>query len=190
MNESAASELFRRLNREVWVLTSAHGTERGGLVATFVNSASIVPEIPRVVAGVAKAHHTWSLIEESGAFALHLLDEAHLDWAWRFGLQSGRDFDKLAGLAWREGLSGSPILDDAPGWLDCRVEARLDTGDRTVYLANVLDAKPIGSQPILTLARMLEHASSEQKAKLRAQMERQGAIDSLAIKAWREGQRK
>ena len=39
------------------------------------------------------------------------------------------------------GPSGSPILGGAAGWLDCRVEARLETGDRTVYLAEVVDAR-------------------------------------------------
>ena len=31
------------------------------------------------------------------------------------------------------------LLTDAPAFLDCRVEARWDTGDRTVYLAEVAD---------------------------------------------------
>ena len=57
---------------------------------------------------------------------------------WRFGLRSGRDADKLAGLSMTTATTGSPILTDALGWLDCRVEARLDTGDRTVYLAEVV----------------------------------------------------
>ncbi len=30
---------------------------------------------------------------------------------------------------------------EAPGWLDCRVEAHFDTGDRAIVLAEVLDAR-------------------------------------------------
>ena len=79
--------------------------------------------MPRVLIGLARQHYTWELVEASGAFALHLMGEEHLEWVWRFGLQSGRDQDKYAGLVFHTAASGSPLLRDALGWLDCRVEA-------------------------------------------------------------------
>jgi flavin reductase (DIM6/NTAB) family NADH-FMN oxidoreductase RutF len=186
MNPLQASEVFRRLDRELWVVTAAAGPKRGGLIATFVSQASIVPQLPRMVVGLARHHHTWQLVEHSRAFALHLLGEEHLDWVERFGMTSGADHDKLAGLAVHVGASGAPILEGALGWLDCRVEAALDTGDRTVYLAEVVDAKAPGDRTILTAKRMLELASPEQKQTLRRQMDDDAAIDARAIKHWRE----
>jgi flavin reductase (DIM6/NTAB) family NADH-FMN oxidoreductase RutF len=185
MNPSAAQELFRATDRELWLVTSRANDRRGGLIATFVNQASIVAEAPRVLVGIAKQHHTWSLVEDSGTFALHLLGEEHLGLVWRFGLESGRDRDKLDGLSTRVGSSGSPIIDEALGWLDCRVEARLDTGDRTVYLAEVLDARPVGPRAILTVRRLLELATDEQRTELRRQMDQDSAVDRAAIDAWR-----
>ena len=111
-------------------MTAAADVNRGGLIATFVSQASIVPELPRVVIGIARQHFTWQLIEQTGAFALHLLGDEHLPWVWRFGLRSGRQGDKLDGIASRAGKTGSPILPDALAWLEARVEGRLDTGDR------------------------------------------------------------
>src|ERR1700722_9361684 len=99
MDFAAASALFGRIDQALWLVTACAGSHRGGLIATFVSKASLVPELPRVLVGLARQHHTCQLIEASGAFGLHLLDEAHLSWVWRFGLQSGRDCDKLAGLA-------------------------------------------------------------------------------------------
>ena len=185
MNLEAASALFRRLDRELWVVTARDGERRGGLIATFVSQASIVPEMPRIVVGLARQHHTWGLIEASGAFALHVLGDAQLDWVWRFGLQSGRDVDKFEGLATRVGASGAPILSEAPGWLDCRVEARLDTGDRTVYLAEVLDAQAPGSLPLLTVSRWIPLIPEDRRRELAEQMRRDSAIDAQAIAAWR-----
>jgi flavin reductase (DIM6/NTAB) family NADH-FMN oxidoreductase RutF len=187
LNPGAASELFRRLDRELWVVTAAAGGRRGGLIATFVGTASIVPDMPRMVVGLAKQHHTWGLIEASGAFGLHLIGEDQLDWVWRFGLQSGRDVDKLDGLATRAGASGAPILTEAPGWLDCRVEARLDTGDRTVYLAAVLDAQAPGPRPFLTVGRLRPLIPDDRRQALEQQMARDIAIDAQAIAAWRRG---
>jgi flavin reductase (DIM6/NTAB) family NADH-FMN oxidoreductase RutF len=140
-----------------------------------------------MILGIARQHHTWTLIEASGAFALHLIGEEQLDWVWRFGLRSGRDCDKLDGLATQVGAAGSPILTGAPGWLDCRVEARLDTGDRTVYLAEVLDAQSPGSEPFLTVSRLRQLVPDDHRRELEEQMTRDGAIDAQAIAAWRRG---
>src|SRR5262245_14940069 len=140
MDATASSTLFAWLDREVWLVTAQAGPRRGGLIATFVNPATIVPEMPRLLVGLAKQHQAWELVETSSALALHLLTEEHLEWVWRFGLESGRDRDKFDGLAVCTGATGSPLLDGAAGWLDCRVEARLDGGDRTVYLAEVVEA--------------------------------------------------
>jgi flavin reductase (DIM6/NTAB) family NADH-FMN oxidoreductase RutF len=181
----SATDLIAPYNREVWVLTAAADGRRGGLVTTFVCEASIVPELPRVLVGIAKQHYTWQLIEASNAFALHLLGEDHLDWVWRFGLRSGRDIDKLAGLATTAGTTGSPILTDALAWIDCRVEARMDIGDRTVYLAEQVSAKLLRSDPCLTARRMLQLAPPERKRELADQMQRDIATDGAAIRAWR-----
>ena len=189
MGSAAASELFRRLDRELWVVTARARARRGGLIATFVSQASIVPHLPRVLVGLDKAHHTWELVEAAGAFGLHLLGEEHLDWVWRFGLRSGRDFDKLAGLATHVGASGTPRLTEAPGWLDCRVEARLDTGDRTVYLAEVLDAQPANFLPFLTVKQMLQLAPADRRRDMEEQLVRDSAVDARAIEAWRRGDR-
>jgi flavin reductase (DIM6/NTAB) family NADH-FMN oxidoreductase RutF len=186
MDETAASTLFAWVDRELWLVTAQAGGRRGGLIATFVNQASIVPELPRVVVGLAKQHQTWELVEASGAFALHLVGEQHLDWVWRFGLESGRDADKFQGLPLRAEATGSPLLDDAIGWLDCRVEARLDTGDRTLYLAEVVQGQVTHFGPPLTLRRLFELAPSERLAELKRQLHTDSYTDADAILAWRQ----
>jgi flavin reductase (DIM6/NTAB) family NADH-FMN oxidoreductase RutF len=180
-----AFELLERLNSELWVVTAKLGERSGGLIATFVSAASIAPECPRVVVGLAKQHATWELVEGSGAFGLHLIDETRVDWVWRFGLQTGRGRKKFDGLAWHEGPSGSPLLDEALAWLDCRVEARMDTGDRTIYLAEVIAARGGGGDPALTVQRMLQLATPEQRQEMKRQRLADGGIDAERIRAWR-----
>jgi flavin reductase (DIM6/NTAB) family NADH-FMN oxidoreductase RutF len=187
MDHARVAEIFDRLNREVWLITAAAGPRRGGLIATFVSPASIVPELPRVVVGLARHHHTHDLVEAGGAFALHLLGEHQLDLVWRFGLRSGRDVDKLADLPCREGSTGVPILEDVPGWLECRVEARLSTGDRTLFLAEVVDGGRGDGWPTLTAPRLRELAPAERLRELREQLHHDAAVDAVAIRDWRRG---
>jgi flavin reductase (DIM6/NTAB) family NADH-FMN oxidoreductase RutF len=206
----AFSEIFDRLDRELWVITARAGERCSGLVATYVSSVSLVPELPRVTIALAKHHFTHELIEASNAFCMHLIGEDQLDWVWRFGIPSGREVDKLRGLATSAAVSGSPILSGALSWLDCRVEARMETGDRTIYLAEVLDAGcgmgeagggDLPSDTVrgqastsaarvqpgtpLTFKRLLELAPADRLREMKLAMDRDVALDRAAILDWR-----
>ena len=181
------NDILRLVDRELWLVTAADQDRMGGLIATFVNQASIVPAAPRMLVGIARQHHTWQLIESSRAFTLHLLDESHLDWVWRFGLQTGHTTDKFAGLDVIRGPAGSPRLAGVVAWLECRVETSMDSGDRTIYLAEVRDARLENATPPLTLKRLLQLAPPERLRELRDGMVRDAAVDGAAIQTWRSG---
>ena len=171
MNVDAFSEMFKSLDRELWLITARAGDRRSGLIATFVSSASLVPSLPRVTVGLAKHHFTHAIVQESGAFCMHLFDEVHIDWVWRFGIGSGRAIDKLSGLATSVSVTGAPVLAGALAWLDCRVESQMDTGDRTVFLAEVLDAHALSERrPSLTFKRLLELAPDDKLRELKLAM--------------------
>jgi flavin reductase (DIM6/NTAB) family NADH-FMN oxidoreductase RutF len=185
MTTAPAEALFARTDRELWLVTSHTGARRGGLIATFVCQASLTPELPRVLVAISKQHHTWELVEHSQTFALHLLGEDQLDLVWRFGLQSGRTTDKFAGLALDIGKTGNPRLDETLGWLDCYVETQLETGDRTIYLAEVVEARQLTPGQPLTMRRLLELAPADKLAQLKELRDRDSQIDAAAIRAWR-----
>ena len=176
--------------RTAWILTARDGEEMSGLVATFVNTASLVPALPRLVTGLARHHYTWDLIRRSRSFAAHVIDEAQSDLIWRFGLASGRQVNKFADLAWRRGQTGSPVLERAMAWLDCAVEAELDIGDRTIYVAAVLDGGVNRAGTPLTANRILEVATPEQRQRMDEDRRRDEQIDAAAMLAWRADPRR
>ncbi len=178
-------EVFGLINREVWIVTSRAGGRSGGLLATWVSAASIDPNQPTVVIGLAPNHFTAELVESSGAFSLHLLGESHLDHVWHFALASGRDIDKFAGLRYRLHSNGSIVLEDCLGWLDCRVIARYDAGDRLYFWADVVEGErrsvgsPLGEKELLNRA-----TESQRAALLSAKRADVSALGPLG-KAWR-----
>lgn len=185
MNAAGIAKLFRQVDREVWLVTAQAGGRRGGLMATCVSQASIVPDLPRVFVGLSRQHYTWELVEASNAFALHLLSDEQIDWVWRFGVQSGRDRDKFPGLGIQQLATGNPLLTDAFGWLDCRVEAKLDGGDRTLYLAEVLDGSLNDSRTPLTVKRLAELAPKDKLQQMDDCRNRDAVLDAPLIRAWR-----
>jgi flavin reductase (DIM6/NTAB) family NADH-FMN oxidoreductase RutF len=182
---TAASTLIAWLDRELWLVTAQDGTRRSGLIATFVNAASIVAELPRMLVSLSRQHRTWELVQASGALALHLLNEQNLEWVWRFGLASGADHDKFAGLPVRQGQTGSPLLDDCVGWMDCRVETSLDVGDRTVYVVQVVESRVHNFATPLTTRRLGELGPADRVAEMKRQRHYDSLLDAEAIHAWR-----
>ena len=108
-------------------------------IAVAIAAASIVPDMPRVLLQIYKTNHSHGMIYDSGAFALNFLRRDQLDLIKSFGFVSGRDQDKLKDVAFRLGETGSPLLDECWGYLDCRVVNAMDGGDMTCFLADVVD---------------------------------------------------
>jgi flavin reductase (DIM6/NTAB) family NADH-FMN oxidoreductase RutF len=186
MNAAQISKVYAQLDPPLWLVTAADGGRRGGLIATTVTQASIVSEMPRQLITIDKRHNTHALIEGSGAFAMHLIDETQLDLVWRFGLQSGRDVDKLAGLQFRTGVTGSPLLPEALAWFDCQVETRMDSGDRTVYLAAVVDGRLERTDPPLTIRRFFDMAPPDKQKIMNEQYDQDARLDAASIQQWRD----
>jgi flavin reductase (DIM6/NTAB) family NADH-FMN oxidoreductase RutF len=186
MDVTQISKVYAQLDPPLWLVTAAHGGRRGGMIATTVTQASIVAEMSRQLITVDKRHNTHALIEGSGAFAMHLIDETQLDLVWRFGLQSGRDVDKLAGLQLLVGATGSPLLPEALAWFDCRVEARMDSGDRAVYLAAVVDGRLGRTDPPLTSRRFFQIAPPDKQKIMDEQYENDARLDAVSIQEWRD----
>ena len=184
---SQAVELFACLSRELWVVTAAAGEMRGGLTATWVSQASIDAERPVVAAAIAVNHHTRSVIDAAGAFAVHLLRSDQGEAAYHFARSTGHEVDKLAGISYQTGTTGSPILEDCLGWIEGRVYDCYDGGDRIYYWADVVAASgpPEGSP--LTDQQWISAAGDQVRAEL-AMLRRQDAEQQRPLlDAWRSG---
>jgi flavin reductase (DIM6/NTAB) family NADH-FMN oxidoreductase RutF len=184
-NPQAIDNVYELLDPPVWLVTAADGSHRGGLIATFAARASIVDSLPRMVLGVAKHHRTWELIEASNRFALHLLYPDQLDLVSRFGGQSGHHADKFAGLPAQGTPGGCPLIPHALAWLDCRVEQKMETGDRTLYLAAVEAGSANGHTRPLTVRRLFSNAPQSLVQRLGDLYERDSQLDADAIRRWR-----
>ena len=154
-------------------------------IAVAIAAASIVPERPRVLVQIYKGNYSHRLIYESRAFALNFLRPEQLSLIRDFGFGSGAERDKLAGVDWSAGVTGSPILADCAGWLDCRVVNAMDGGDMTAFLAEVAAGYAAPEGELLTWRaarrRIPEEWNREWEAKIAADMEvsrrRMGEID-------------
>jgi flavin reductase (DIM6/NTAB) family NADH-FMN oxidoreductase RutF len=126
------ADLFRRLSAGVYVIGVADGERRNAFTAAWLSQVSFDPLL--LALSVNPEHASWPLLLAGGGFLVNVLSREQLDLARHFGTQSARTKDKLAGIRWRPGPSGAPILDGALAWLDCRLAQRVPAGDHEIIL--------------------------------------------------------
>lgn len=143
--------MFHLTNHDVWVLTARDGDRIGGQVATWIVPVTLVPGVFRAAVVLSPLNHTWGLIHATGRFVMHLLAEDQVDWLPRFGLQSGRDVDKFAGIATTATRGGLPVLPGTCGWAEVRIVDHMDGGDRIVALCEAVEIGPEPPRPPLRL---------------------------------------
>ena len=122
----------------VTILTTALGEELRGMTANAVCSVSLEP--PLVLVCVHERTRTHPILSKSGVFALNVLaeDQEHLSRLYAdYTTDSGH---RLAGLSFRRGVTGAPVLEDCLAYVDCRVVATYAGGDHTIFVGKVEDA--------------------------------------------------
>jgi len=179
------AEALQLIDPILWAITSKDENSRGGLIATFVTNASIVKQCPRFLIGIARQHHTCSLIEKSKSCALHLIGKEQMNWVWELGTRTGSQIDKLANFEQTQWTTGAPILSQSIAAFDCEVEAQWETGDRTVYLLAVIQGRKFCEAEPLKFSDLWNCADDEQKERLNRQLDTDRQIDYSAIEQWR-----
>ena len=131
----------------VTIVTSLHedGTPCGLTVNAF-SSLSLEP--PLVLICVETEADSRACIERSGLFAVNILEEGRGEALSRRFSTWGMD-DKFRGVAYRTQTTGSPILEAALAWADCRVTERVAGGDHAIFIGEVLEADAHEGSPLV-----------------------------------------
>jgi flavin reductase (DIM6/NTAB) family NADH-FMN oxidoreductase RutF len=127
------ADLFRRINAGVYVVGVAEGERRNAFTAAWLIQVSFDPLL--LALSVNPGHASYPLLVGGGGFVVNVLSRDQLDLARHFGTRSARETDKLAGISWRPGRTGAPILPDTVAYLECRLTERITAGDHEIVLA-------------------------------------------------------
>ncbi len=134
----------------LFIVSSLKGGKYDGMINNTV--FQITDQPLQILLGMDKQHLTTDYILDSKVFAVNFLTADRLDLVKQFGFKSGRETDKFANLSWRIGVSGAPILNALPGYLECRIQPdkTIDAGTHLVFLAEVIDGSIVSDDEILT----------------------------------------
>ena len=124
----------------LYIVGSRAGDRRNGMTLNWATQVSFDPKL--VAISVETGSVTGDLIAEGGVFALNLVAREDRAIVRKFTKPVDVDLDAhtLNGFPFHDGVSGAPILDQAVGYVDCRVRDRLPVGGHTLFVGEVVDA--------------------------------------------------
>jgi flavin reductase (DIM6/NTAB) family NADH-FMN oxidoreductase RutF len=131
----------------VTVVTSRRGEDVRGMTASAVCSVSLDP--PLVLVCIDRSAIMHDFVAESHVFALNILASDQEEISRACASRKVEESRRLEGIPYHSEATGSPILDGAIGYLDCRVEHVYEGGDHTIFVGRVEAAGARDGEPLL-----------------------------------------
>jgi flavin reductase (DIM6/NTAB) family NADH-FMN oxidoreductase RutF len=133
VNQQEFRSALRRVAAGVTVVTTRDPDGLPtGLTASAFTSVSLDP--PLVLVCVDRAARAHDPLVAHGWFAVNVLASGQ---EWLSRLFASTSEDKFAGVPFREGRAGLPLLEGVLASLECRVVARHPGGDHTIFVGEV-----------------------------------------------------
>lgn len=149
MEEQMRSEILKTIPYGFYITGVVGGDgEVNGFTTCWVTQVSFDPQ--QLIVAVRKDQHTHDLIEDSSVFSLNFLDTEQEELARRFTEPLQHEDGKVGGSAYATGETGAPLFEEAFAYLECRVADKMEAGDHTVYLGDVVAASLRRPADILT----------------------------------------
>jgi len=141
---------LHKLSYGMYIVASHKGDKLNGQIANTV--FQITSEPPTVAVSINKQNLTHELIKTSKVFSVSVLCQATpLPFIGGFGFKSGRDTDKLKGLNYKVGITGSPIfLNNTTSYLEAEVIQDIDVGTHTIFIGKIVAAEILTEDPCMT----------------------------------------
>ncbi|RMF21087.1 MAG: flavin reductase [Deltaproteobacteria bacterium] len=135
MNASDFRRAMGNFATGVTVVTTAREGRFYGFTANSLTAVSLDPLLLLVcVDRGGEAHRE---MESCAAFAVNILASDQKDLSNHFASRDTSGGDRLAGVPFRCGKTGAPVLDGALAVLECVKADRLDGGDHSIFIGRV-----------------------------------------------------
>jgi len=131
-------KVFSKFKSGVYVVTTLIDDVKYGWTVSWASKISFKP--PLVMISIGKNRKDHEKFKEAEVFAINVLGENHIEVGRHFGLSSGENINNFKEIDCIEMETGSPILKESVGSLDCKIVKTVDAGDHVIFIGEVLDA--------------------------------------------------
>jgi flavin reductase (DIM6/NTAB) family NADH-FMN oxidoreductase RutF len=135
----------------VTVMTTALAERMHGMTVSAFASVSLEPLL--ILVSVERTTVMHDLVLDSGAFALNILGERSESTARYFADNARLAASEFREGAFRLGVTGSPILNEATGYLEATIQASHRAGDHSIIVGEVIAVDVVSEEPPLIYYR-------------------------------------
>ena len=137
LDEQAKKTMLRKIPHGLYICGVKDGEEMNGFTVSWLMQSSFKP--PLVVSCVKQDSQSHTMIEKTGVFAISFLEEGQKEVAKQFFQPKRRVGNKFEEIEFYEGEeTGCPIIKDSLGYIECKVVGKVDEGDHTVFVGEVI----------------------------------------------------
>jgi flavin reductase (DIM6/NTAB) family NADH-FMN oxidoreductase RutF len=133
----------------VTVVAARHGPLLAGMTANAIASISVDP--PLMMASINRKSETHVAIRGSHSYAVSVLAEGQRELADCFAQPTtAAKLQRFCDAPWHDAETGSPIVDGAMAFFDCRLVAEHPGGDHTMFVGEIVAAGfSEGAEPLV-----------------------------------------
>jgi flavin reductase (DIM6/NTAB) family NADH-FMN oxidoreductase RutF len=138
MDTNAKKTALRMVSYGLYVVTTHTENERGACLVNWLTQCSFEP--PMIVIAFEQDAHTLKVLQQSGRFAVNVLETGQRELAGWFGRHHAKVGDKLANRETQASPSGAILLPEALSWFECELRAQTPAGDHVLVMGEVVAA--------------------------------------------------
>lgn len=157
-------QMMARFATGVTVVAARHGPLLAGMTANAIASVSVDP--PLMLASINRRAETHTAVVGSHAFAVSVLADDQRALADCFAQPTtAAKLQRFCDAEWREAETGSPILEGAIAYFDCRLVATHPGGDHSIFVGEIVAAGfEDDAQPLIWYASRYRRLAPESAA--------------------------
>ena len=140
MNLEAKKKLLRKIPSGLYVIGAKDGERLHAFTGSWLSQISMKP--PMIVLGVQATSHSLAMMKKSKVVSVNYIRKSNQATIQHFFKPVVHQEGRLGNFAYYIAKTGAPILDEAIGYLECRVERVVEGfGDHAAVIAEVIEAE-------------------------------------------------
>ena len=150
MDPQAKKTALRKIPHGLYIVGVKLDSQLNAFTGSWLTQVSFTP--PLIALGVRRDSHSFVMVEKDRVFSINFLGKDQKKLAEHFVKPATIIGEKLKGVPYRLGRTGTPILEDAIAYVECEVREIANAhGDHAVVIGEVVEAGVKKDEPALNL---------------------------------------
>lgn len=149
MDPEVKKKLLRKIPYGLYILGLRDGERFHGMVGSWLSQCSFEP--PLLMLGIKKGSYSHQMMEHNPYLVINFPAKDQKKLVERFFRPYEVKDNKFGEVPFHLGKYGVPVLDEVPGYLECKVRQIVTGGDHDIVIAEVLESELLTEAETLTM---------------------------------------